>query len=369
MNIAGFEDPCLTGPAAVSYLTSYCKIVMEGQNLNHKSAIRASTVAEYMSEVNVLYKKRKLPVPIDFRSREDGCAILIENQRKQEGIAMQRDPLSAQMVALIMATGLNAPHDSLESLMRDIIITGREIGFRSCEISQTTMSKPNYHEYPNGTRVIKSICEDWLTSLDRHGNEISDPVADGDALRDMILTWYIQKNRRNREKRRYRKNEINSEFCVPSAFRSMIARARSLDQPSHLPLTVYRDAKGKKKYLSHKVLTDYLRKIAKLAHPNITPEALQRISAHSIRVWACVLLFEAGKKGDYIKKRLRWLSDCYRVYLRDTQGLAEQHNECLDEYAALIKSLMALSVADLPQHAEDTVPIDQNMGEYADFDE
>jgi hypothetical protein len=45
---------------------------------------------------------------------------------------------------------------------------------------------------------------------------------------------------------------------------------------------------------------------------------LKRYSAHSLRVWACALLDEAGKLPDYIKKRLCWLGDTFRMYLKDT---------------------------------------------------
>jgi hypothetical protein len=35
--------------------------------------------------------------------------------------------------------------------------------------------------------------------------------------------------------------------------------------------------------------------------PVTTPDELKQYSAHSLRVWACVLLDEVGKLPDYIK--------------------------------------------------------------------
>ena len=78
-----------------------------------------------------------------------------------------------------------------------------------------------------------------------------------------------------------------------------------------------------------------------------------------------MLLHEAGKKGDYIKKRLRWLSECYRVYLRDTEVLASQHNQCLREYADLINSIR---LRNLPNNVEYSVDEDTEMGDYDDLD-
>ncbi len=54
---------------------------------------------------------------------------------------------------------------------------------------------------------------------------------------------------------------------------------------------------------------------------------------------------------DYIKKRLRWLGDSFRMYLRDTAIIQHQHvnallaalQEVMDLIAALPKDVIALS--------------------------
>ena len=44
---------------------------------------------------------------------------------------------------------------------------------------------------------------------------------------------------------------------------------------------------------------------------------------------ACVTLDEQGMPPDFIKKRLRWLGESYRVYLRDTNKIDEIHLKAL----------------------------------------
>jgi hypothetical protein len=66
-----------------------------------------------------------------------------------------------------------------------------------------------------------------------------------------------------------------------------------------------------------------------------------------LRVWACVLLNEAKKLPDYIKKRLRWLGDSFRMYLRDTAIIQHQH---VDTLLAALQEVMEL-VAALPKDA------------------
>jgi hypothetical protein len=53
------------------------------------------------------------------------------------------------------------------------------------------------------------------------------------------------------------------------------------------------------------------------------------MARHYSRVWACVLLDKAGKLPDYIKKRLHWLGNSFRMYLRDTAIIQHHHVDAL----------------------------------------
>ena len=99
----------------------------------------------------------------------------------------------------------------------------------------------------------------------------------------------------------------------------------------------------------------------------MTKEELKRYSAHSLCVWACVLLDEAGKSPEYIKKRLRWLGDSFRMYLRDTSIIQYQHVNALQAALQEVLNLIAALPADiiaLSMLMDGTT--DLNMSEYAD---
>jgi hypothetical protein len=81
------------------------------------------------------------------------------------------------------------------------------------------------------------------------------------------------------------------------------------------------------------------RKAVKEVQPDTTLDKLKQFSAHSLRVWACVLLDKAGKSPDYIKKRLRRLGDSFRMYLRDTAIIQHQH---VDALLAALQEVMGL---------------------------
>jgi hypothetical protein len=85
-----------------------------------------------------------------------------------------------------------------------------------------------------------------------------------------------------------------------------------------------------------------------------------RFTSHSIRVWAVVLLDEAGMNSDFIKSRLRWIGDSYRSYLRDTAVLQQKLISALERSSNDFINLFGENHTTLP----DIVPIDDAMGPY-----
>jgi hypothetical protein len=98
----------------------------------------------------------------------------------------------------------------------------------------------------------------------------------------------------------------------------LVLRAKRLNQPDDIPIAVHKTKEGKVIYITGNKIAELLRKVVKEVRPDTRSNELKQYSAHSLRVWACVLFNEAGKLPDYIKKRLRWLGDSFRMYLRDT---------------------------------------------------
>ncbi len=82
----------------------------------------------------------------------------------------------------------------------------------------------------------------------------------------------------------------------------MVLQARQLNQPDDMPVAIYKTEKGKVIYLTGNKIAELLCKAIKKVCPDTTLDKLKRYSAHSLQVWACVLLDKAGKSPDYIKK-------------------------------------------------------------------
>ncbi len=88
-----------------------------------------------------------------------------------------------------------------------------------------------------------------------------------------------------------------------------------------------------------------------------------------MRVWACVLLDKAGKSPDYIKERLQWMGDSFRMYLRNTHVIQDQHREALQasskEVMDLVSALPA-NILRLSTMSDGTADDEEDMGVHQD---
>ena len=93
------------------------------------------------------------------------------------------------------------------------------------------------------------------------------------------------------------------QICPVFAALQMVLQARCLGQPDFLPVACH-IYKKKRVYLTGKRVAIIFREATKAIHPNTPKDKLSRYSAHSLQVWACVLLDEAGMSPEFIMLRL-----------------------------------------------------------------
>ena len=117
---------------------------------------------------------------------------------------------------------------------------------------------------------------------------------------------------------------------------------------------------GIKKYLAGGKIAKILQSVAKRVHPDWFADKLRRISSHSGRVWAFVLLDEANMSQAFMTSRLRWMGDSYKLYLRDTSTLQHKHIDVLKNESDELMKLLGTNKNVLPN----VVPIDNDMGDY-----
>jgi hypothetical protein len=312
-------------------------------------------VQGYAEAVSTLFKLRGFAPPADLSDPSNMTSILINNMLREEDIARQRAPLDNKIFAELRHSAASSKNcDLVNNLLFDFVSLGHYIGPCLSKYAQTTQDNVDYHTYPSGTMVIKAFVASDFIFYD--GKKHIVKILDKNSFQQVCLvkiTWRIQKNRQNNQAITLSAEVDQPEICPVCSAMRLVLHARQLNQPDDMPLGVYRMKKGKSIYLTGNKIAELLWKAVKSVCPDTTSEELKQYSAHSLRVWACVLLDEAGKPPDYIKKRLHWLDDSFRMYLQDTVAIQLQHVDALrkaswkvmDLISALPPDVIALSIS------------------------
>jgi hypothetical protein len=222
--------------------------------------------------------------------------------------------------------------------------------------------------YPSGKQVIKAFTANDFQFFDKNSQVITELFDTSiEVVNRVCITWSIQKNRQNNQTVTLSSDKTNTAICPILAALRLVLRVCPLSQPDSVPVACY-SKKDSLAYITKTRIAVLFRAAARVVRPTITKEDKQRYSAHSLQVWACVLLNEAGKLPDYIKKRLCWMGDSFRMYLRDTHIIQDQHCEALRALSKEVMDLISALLADilcLSTMSEGTGDED-NMGVYHD---
>ena len=110
----------------------------------------------------------------------------------------------------------------------------------------------------------------------------------------------------------------------------MYRRSQRLGRKHHEPMAVFKNDRGQVRYIIDTMVNKLLRDAASVTlnlkrdHPE-----LKLWPTHSIRVTAANLLYRQQLSDQYIMRRLRWISNAFLVYLRNTIHSADAHSKAI----------------------------------------
>ena len=340
---------------------------MNGANCINKETTRSATIRGYFNSVNNLFLARNFPLPIAFDDPSNEATTVWKNLSLEEDIANRRSPITQEMYVELISQANKEDVGSEPWLLSKVASVAKIVGPRTGEYAQNTQHKVEVHEYPSGKKVVKAWTRQDFAFIDKSGKKIK--TFNGNTRKrvaKVIITWRIQKNRRNGQSVTIVRDWSNEEVCPVLAALDIYMHSISIGQDAKLPMIATLDKSNKFKYLTSNKTASILRQAARKVHPDLTENEYKKFSAHSFRVWACVLLSEAGAAPDFICKRLRWEGDSYKLYLRDTSQINEQHRDHLQKES---QAVMAMLADNLDESLVPTVvPLDDNMGTYADIE-
>lgn len=356
----------------------YTESLIEGATIRGEE-LRSATIRGYLSAANALFAAKGFPAPVDL-SRPDSChaTSLIENVKTWENEPNRRTHMTPLYLRELMKRADDfrpTNPDSWFPVMVDWILLGRYTGFRIGEFGQSTQKKIDYFSFFRGRhriKIMKAFQRSDFVFFDIQGRRITNVNRDAARIHRLQITWRVQKNRRNGQRISWYVDHAQPALCPVQAAIRIVQRSLRWQQPDEgAPLGFYLEGRGAKRtirFITGAKIRESLRTVAKNIYPDLSKRELAQFSAHMIRVTACVLLQQAGKSPDYVRSRLRWESEAYRVYLRDTSTLALQHLESVGRENQQVLDAYAIAAANLPaQPTTPPPPPDQDMGVYDDL--
>ena len=314
-------------------LACFAVSLIRGETLLGKH-IRHATIRNYVNAACSLHKDRDLPSP--YGAPHNYIGIVLDAVQKYEKVKDRRDMIHDEMIHHMASCQSSYHPDSLKAALLDWIYLGRFVGYRSIEWCQKTMLEYEKIVHPNwiGPDSYAFIAEDFQF-YDNEKVHIVDPTTTSlSNILYVLIRFRKQKNNQNYEIIPYFKDMTNPTFCPVHAALRIRHRAIRLGVPSNEPLAKFLCTTGqykdKKCFITNDHVATYLRSIAQHVYKlKKNDKALKKWSAHSIRVTACNLLHRQGFSDTYIQTRLRWKSNAFLGYLRNTLYSAAAHTKAL----------------------------------------
>jgi hypothetical protein len=328
-------DPCGPEPGYEFVFACFLEQLVNSHNS------RSATVRSYTESINTLFQLWNFPVPGNLSDKENTCSKIIIAHEREEDIAKQCSPITKEMFAAMADKARTSDKGSVASVLFDWFCFIRITGLQVAEYAQSTQTSVDVHKYPSGKTVIKAfIANDWKFH-DKKG-EVIDAFCPTSMPTKVKATFQIQKNRRNGQLVTIVSKDNNPDICPVRAVQRIVKQAKWLEQSKSEPLAVFLNRHGLKKYLTGNKITEILQSVARLVHPNLSKDKISHFSSHSGRVWALVLLDEAGMPPEFVQFWLRWLGESCRLYLQDTLVIQNKHLNALNK--ALMRSCNYLGI-------------------------
>ncbi|KAL7530400.1 hypothetical protein ACHAXR_003476, partial [Thalassiosira sp. AJA248-18] len=302
---------------------------LQGTNIRH------ATIRNYVQAVCRLHRDRDLPSP--YGAPVDYISIVLKAVKKFEKQPNRREMIHDEMFHHIESRRSSFHEDSLEAALIDWLYLGRFVGYRGIEWCQKTMKTYLKIDSPHwvGPDSYAFVAEDF-----RFFNKAKQEIAvsaesSADEMEYVNVRFRKQKNDRNYEVIPYYKDDITPSFCPVRAALRIRQRALRLQVPTEEPLGVFHCTTGKyinqRCFITAAHVATFLQRVAqRVFHIKDGDKSLQRWTSHSLRVTACNLLHRQGFSDTYIQSRLRWRSNAFLDYLRNTLYHAADHTKALN---------------------------------------
>ena len=243
-------------------------------------------------------------------------------------MSRRRDPVKKAMIKDLESACAGLDQGSLEAATCDWNVMGHYCGFRLSEWAQNEENKANFPLPAVDGSPLAFTFDDFqfMSAKGRHLKQsFQRNLSSAAAI--IEVRWRFQKNLDNGQKIMQVANTDETSLCCVQAAIRIIKRAQRLNTTGAETLAKFKDKSGTMRFITNAMIAKQLQKSARRVCNIRSRNLLALWTAHSMRVGACVSLSEAQKDAPFIQVRLRWRSQAFKDYLRNTITLAQQHAE------------------------------------------
>ena len=323
----GLTDPCMPAQPVQArnyFLACYAVSLIQGQTITG-TPIRYKTVINYLNDAYTLFRNRSInylpPLATDY------VAIITHAFKKYDTVPNRRNMITDSMMRWLLRETSKHGKDSSFTAIVDWLILGRYTGYRKSEWCQDTQSSYARIEDWPGRPSLAAILSDF-TFYDKNERRIRLTGAKGELTKIAYvgIRWRHQKNGDNDEVITFACDPDNPAFCPVAAAYRIARRAIRLRVPAGEPIAVFLNSRGQRRFITGSLVQKQLRQAAcTVLGYSSKDDEIKKWSSHSIRVTAANLLHRQKFTDSYIQKRLRWKSNSFLMYLRNTFYAADQH--------------------------------------------
>ena len=268
-----------------------------------------------------------------------GLAKVKWSHQRWERMPCRREPVTVPMLLYMQKQTVSSDPHNLVAVHFDWQVLGHHFGFRKSEWCQDSvhMRDGNFRRAPSGDHMA-SIFSDFtlLGKNDYEHTDTTEALQRPDVVHSVRYCWRYQKNGDNGATRTVLRNTSCPDLCPVRAAMRILSRARALAVKPDDPVAVFVSSDDKAySFITNEHVQVLVRSAASAVYNINDHNRLRLWSCHSIRVGACVQLYNSKHSPDKIQHLLRWKSVTWRDYLRDCSSLSASQ---LDGISAAAKA-------------------------------
>ena len=329
----------------------YCNYIAKGHTI-YGLKVRLPTLKGYMkamAEYTSMFCNRDVTKQPNSTQHEvcwethPKILAIYKDTKEWQGIPNRQDPLSFLMIEYLQQEAAAKHQDCMEDAIVNWTTLGASTGFRGKEWCQP--KNPDDHGFelydkPSAKfdNRIYALCEEDMKFIKNNRarkiltlrEAVKVPASELIAVR---IRWRYQKNGNHGEEIEFQKSNDKNKCALRAAY-SIASRFVRLKANRKHPLAIYKKNRGSRKYsyLIRKGVEKKLQIAAWKTHYTeceTLKESPAKITLHSVRILAAVILFADGATDSILMGRLRYKSDKFRIYYRNVPALSAVHSRAV----------------------------------------